>query len=326
MDADRFYMRNPGLVVVTGPGNVLLTGSEGKTVEHPTGEPAEWSRLMQALAAPIQGRRLEQLCATLPEPDRAFLHRSIKSDFVSHSRDGDVLLNRRNEGFNNSRAFQLAPRETACEHMVLACTGSIVAGLMGPSALSLFYSGFSRTIEVVLTDAACRFVTSDFFESYGFRTWVDAFARRDGIHVPHVHLARSTNCVLVMPASANSLHRLAAAACTDLLSLLVAATQAPVILAPAMNEAMWNSPGVQRNAQRLRDDGMYIIEPTLILGAADLADRGRAMYGGPGTLWLGPGALMDVVASVLQCHARRQRRGSESDESEAARTRPRRMP
>jgi phosphopantothenoylcysteine synthetase/decarboxylase len=171
---------------------------------------------------------------------------------------------------------------------------------MAPTLLSLCYSRFQNHLDVVLTEAAQKFVTRDLLESYGIRTWVDAFERRNDIYVPHVHLARSADCVLVMPASANSLHRFADGACTDLLSLLVAATHAPVVLAPAMNDAMWNNGAIQRNLQLLRADGMYVIEPTIIFGAADFASHGGPMYGGHGTLWSGPHSLMQALAQVMR--------------------------
>jgi len=103
-----------------------------------------------------------------------------------------------------------------------------------------------------------------------------------------------------MPATANSLHRIADGACTDLLSMLVVATHAPVVLAPVMNDAMWNNRTVQRNVQALRRDGMYLIEPTVIFGAADLANQGRSMYGAHGTLWSGPHSLMQVLSHVMK--------------------------
>jgi phosphopantothenoylcysteine decarboxylase/phosphopantothenate--cysteine ligase len=180
----------------------------------------------------------------------------------------------------------------------VALTGSIVAGLMAPVILSLAYSGYQRQLDVLLTSAALNFVTRDLLESYGIRTWVDAFERRDGIHVPHVTLGNATDCVLVMPASASALHRLADAAATDLLSLLVTATSAPVIVVPVMNAVMWNHAGVQRHVGRLRDDGMYVVEPTLIFKAAALVEQGDPMYGGPGPIWRGPLGVMQTVSAV----------------------------
>src|SRR5262249_21836186 len=149
------------------------------------------------------------------------------------------------------------------------------------------------------------FATRDLFEAYGVRTWVDAFERRDGIRVAHVSLGASADCVLVMPASASALQRLGDAACTDLMSMTVAASEAPVIVVPAMNSVMWSNPGVRRNAQRLRDDGMYVVDPTLIVAAAALAEGASAMVGGPGTLWRGPLGLMQTLDAVMAHHRRR---------------------
>ena len=120
--------------------------------------------------------------------------------------------------------------------------------------------------------------------------------------MPHVHLAQAASCVLAMPASANSLQRLASGACSDLLSLLVSATTAPIVVAPAMNDTMWNHRPVQRNVARIRDDGVYVIEPGLIFAASALAGGQPPMSGGPGTLWRGPLGVMQTLAAILDHH------------------------
>ena len=106
----------------------------------------------------------------------------------------------------------------------------------------------------------------------------------------------------LMPASANALHRLGDAACTDLLSMTAAATRAPVVVVPAMNGAMWSGAGVQRNAQRLREDGVYVVEPAPIFAAASLAEGSASTVGGPGTLWRGPLAVMQSLSAVMAHH------------------------
>ena len=110
-----------------------------------------------------------------------------------------------------------------------------------------------------------------------------------------------------MPASAACCHRLAEGACSDLISLTVAATTAPVIIAPVMNTTMWNHAAVQRNLQRLREDGMYVIEPSLIVSAAELARGGPAMYGGLGTFWRGAPGVMHTLAAAMNHHRLRGR-------------------
>ena len=136
-------------------------------------------------------------------------------------------------------------------------------------------------------------------------TWVDAFDRRDGVHVPHVVLGQSADCLLVMPASAACCCRLAQGACSDLLSLTVSATTAPVVVVQVMNTAMWNHAAVQRNIQLMRDDGMYVVEPSLIFAAAELNDHGEPMYGGAGTFWRGALGVMHTLEAAMEHHRRR---------------------
>jgi hypothetical protein len=212
---------------------------------------------------------------------------------------------RRDDVFTNNQGYHFKRGKQQCAHLVVALTGSIIAGLMAPVILSLCYTGFHSQIDLILTEAALRFTTRDFFEFYGIRTWVDAFDRRDGVHVPHISLGQSADCLLVMPASAACCQRLAHGACSDLLSMTVAATTAPVVIAPAMNTAMWNHAAVQRNVQRLRDDGMYVIEPTLIFSAVELVHQGTPMYGGLGTFWRGALGVIYTLIAVMNHHRRR---------------------
>jgi phosphopantothenoylcysteine synthetase/decarboxylase len=102
-----------------------------------------------------------------------------------------------------------------------------------------------------------------------------------------------------MPASAGAIRRLAHATCTDLMSMTAAATTAPVVVVPVMNAVMWNHAAVQRNVGRLRDDGVYVVEPTLIFKAATLTERADPMYGGPGTFWRGPLAVMQTLSAIM---------------------------
>jgi phosphopantothenoylcysteine decarboxylase/phosphopantothenate--cysteine ligase len=293
-------MRSMDTVAVTSGGSVLLVGADGSVLTTRTADVAAWSHLLQCLAGPVAGAALHDAARGLPELDETLWDRLVSGGFVLASADREVLAAARDRVFSDNRGFHFARGAPTCGHLVFACTGSIVAGLMAPTVLSLFGAGFQNKLDVILTQAAQKFVTRDLFECYGVRTWGDAFERQDGIRVPHVELGRSADCILVMPASANALHRLAHGACTDLLSMTVAATKAPVVLAPVMNETMWDNPAVQRNVQVLREDGMYVIEPTIIFGAADFSKGGDPMYGGHGTLWAGPGALMRVISAILR--------------------------
>ena len=269
-------------------------------LEHHTALAAKWSQLMQELSGPLSGAGIKALTSSILDLDSRLWSRLLTDGHIFEAENEEILRTLREKAFTDNQGFHLAPAEPTCEHLIVACTGSIVAGLMAPTILSLCYSQFQRKLDVILTESAQKFVTRELFEFYGIRTWVDAFERRTEAHVPHVQLGRSADCILVMPASANSLHRLAEATCTDLLSMTVAASNAAVVVAPVMNGTMWNHRAVQRNVEQLREDGMYVIEPTVIFGAADLINRGAPMYGGHGTLWAGPCSLMHVLSAILK--------------------------
>jgi hypothetical protein len=304
MDKYTFYTRNPRVVAITTDSKIVFIAESDSFVEHYTTQPAIWSLLMQRLADPIVTTKLIH---GIP-PEHADLNAKpwqelLDGGYILQSEDKEALIKIRDRVYSENQGYQVVPGKPVCQHLVFACTGSIVSGLVAPTILSLVYSGFQRQLDVVLTPTAQRFVTRDLLESYGIRTWSDAFDRRDSVHVAHVQLARSADCIVVLPASASSLHRLANSACTDLLSMIVTATRASVILAPVMNCNMWNDRAVQRSVQQLRDDGRFIIEPTLIFGAADLVNQGGAMYGGHGTLWGGPGSLMRAISAVMRARS-----------------------
>src|SRR5262245_14954795 len=252
LEADRYYMRNPDMVAIGTDAHYLFVHADGSLVEIPTPQPARWSHVLQTLMAPTRGatlrRELDGSHAIDPKDLFGLLHQGC----LLEASTAAELEMRRASVFTDNRGYHFARRPQACSHLVIGLTGSIVAGLMAPVILSLCYAGFQGRIDVILTEAALHFTTRDLFEGYGIRTWVDPFERRDDVHVPHVALAHSADCVLVMPASAACCHRLAEGACSDLLSLIVAATAAPVVIAPVMNTAMWNCAPVQRNIQRLR--------------------------------------------------------------------------
>ena len=302
INPDSYYLRNPDIVVVGTSAHYLFIHGDGSVGELHTPRPAQWSHLMQLLMVPIRGDKLCQHLAGSLALDMQDLLLLCRQGVILEAPTAVELERRRHRVFTDNQGYYCARGQPACAHLVVGLTGSILAGLMGPVIVSLCYAGFHRQIDLILTQAALHFTTRDFFEGYGIRTWVDAFERRDGIHVPHVALGQSADCLLVMPASAACCQRLAHGACADLLSLTVAATTAPVIIAPAMNTAMWNYAAVQRNVQRLREDGMYVIELTLIFSAAELIHHGTPMYGGLGTFWRGGLGVMQTLVAAINHH------------------------
>lgn len=300
MTRGRYVMRNLTRVVVTGAGEVIFCGGDRPATVRKTDRPDAWSRLLQSLVEPVHSGELLAGKALPPDFDDESLDALVEGGHVLSSDTPALLLDHRVTVLSSAPAFHMRPGMQRCRHLVIGCSGSVVAGIMAQTLLSLRFAGFQQQLDVILTDSATRFLTRDLLEAYGIRCWRDGFERQDGVRVPHVALAAGAELICVLPATANALDRVARSACTDLLSLVITASAAPVVLAPVMNGTMWNNAGVQRNVDRLRADGRYVIEPTVIFGAADFQRDAPPMYGGHGCLWSGPEGLMAALVGVLE--------------------------
>jgi phosphopantothenoylcysteine decarboxylase/phosphopantothenate--cysteine ligase len=84
---------------------------------------------------------------------------------------------------------------------------------------------------------------------------------KDEVEIGHIQLSRSADCILVCPATADLLAKMAGGYADDLATTLLLATDKPVVVAPAMNVRMWLHPATARNIQQLTDDGVRVIEP-----------------------------------------------------------------
>lgn len=131
-------------------------------------------------------------------------------------------------------------------------------------------------VQVVMTTGAQAFITPLTLQALSgepvHTTLLDEAAEAG---MGHIALARWAQLVLVAPASADTLARLAAGMADDLLATVVLATPAPIWLAPAMNQQMWASPAVQRNIRQLQDYGYHIIMPDSGVQACGDVGAGR---------------------------------------------------
>ncbi|MDD2758966.1 MAG: bifunctional phosphopantothenoylcysteine decarboxylase/phosphopantothenate--cysteine ligase CoaBC [Methylomonas sp.] len=117
-------------------------------------------------------------------------------------------------------------------------------------------------VRVVMTRSARQFVTPLTFQALsGNSVHTELFDAGQAQAMDHIHLARWADLILVAPASANMLAKMAHGIADDLLSTLCLAAECPVFVAPAMNQAMWNKAVTQDNIGRLRRDGVAIIGP-----------------------------------------------------------------
>jgi phosphopantothenoylcysteine decarboxylase/phosphopantothenate--cysteine ligase len=134
-------------------------------------------------------------------------------------------------------------------------TGGIAAYKIVSLARELTRRG--AAVEVVLTRSAAEFVGAVTFEGVTGRPVHSGFAAGDALG--HIRLARWADVVCVAPATADFLARVAVGRADDLLSTILLATRAPVLLCPAMNDAMWIHPQTQRNAAHLRNEIGYTL-------------------------------------------------------------------
>lgn len=146
------------------------------------------------------------------------------------------------------------------KHIVLAVTGSIAAYKIAGLASSL--KKLEADVTVLMTQNATNFIHPITFESLtGNKCLVDTFDRNFQFQVEHVALAKRADLVLVAPASANVIGKLACGIADDMLTTTVMACTCTKIIAPAMNKRMFENPIVQDNLNRLQKFGMEIIPP-----------------------------------------------------------------
>jgi len=126
--------------------------------------------------------------------------------------------------------------------------------------LNLRKMGF--TVRVILSPNACKFVSPEALEVIsGCKVFHSTFDRGDGVVVPHIELAEECDIVVVFPASASMVARLAYGLADELVSATVLHTHRPVVVVPALNATALNKPVVERNLLQLERDGYHVLRP-----------------------------------------------------------------
>lgn len=145
--------------------------------------------------------------------------------------------------------------------VLLIITGSIAAY----KSLELIRLLRAQDVAVtaILTKGGSKFITPLAVSSLtGTKTYDDLWSLTDEVEMGHIELSRSADVILVAPASADILAKMAAGIADDLATTALLATDKPVIVAPAMNHKMWSHAATQRNVAQLRADGVQLIDPT----------------------------------------------------------------
>ncbi|MEP7276772.1 MAG: bifunctional phosphopantothenoylcysteine decarboxylase/phosphopantothenate--cysteine ligase CoaBC, partial [Betaproteobacteria bacterium] len=144
--------------------------------------------------------------------------------------------------------------------VVLGVTGGIAAYKAAELVRLLVKAGVA--VDVVLTSAGAQFVTAVTFQALSGRpVHTDLWHSGSDDAMGHIALTRGADAILVAPASADFISKLARGAADDLLSTLCLARDCPLLVAPAMNRYMWSNPATQRNIEQLRADHVAILGP-----------------------------------------------------------------
>ncbi|MDJ0700939.1 MAG: bifunctional phosphopantothenoylcysteine decarboxylase/phosphopantothenate--cysteine ligase CoaBC [Woeseiaceae bacterium] len=145
-------------------------------------------------------------------------------------------------------------------NIVLGITGGIAAYKAPELVRRLRERG--ADVQIVMTRAAEEFVTGTALQAVsGHPIRSNLWDKEAEAAMSHIELARWADVVLIAPATAEMLSRLAGGGAPDLLTTLCLATRAPIAVAPAMNHVMWSNPAVQSNVRLLQERGMYMLGP-----------------------------------------------------------------
>ena len=175
--------------------------------------------------------------------------------------------------------------------IVLGITGSIAAYKGADLASKLTQAG--AKVEVILTEAAMKFVSPVTFRSVTGRPVVyNMFELSGEFSVEHVALAEAADVVVVAPATADIIAKIAAGIASDMVCTTVVATRAPIIIAPAMHTGMWENSATQENVKILKSRGVVFVDP----GEGHLASGGV----GPGRL----AEVQEIIAAINQVLAK----------------------
>lgn len=175
--------------------------------------------------------------------------------------------------------------------VVLGVTGSIAAYKIASLASKLIK--LHADVHVLMTQNATNFITPITFETLtGNKCLIDTFDRNFQFDVAHVSLAKKADVMLIAPASANVIGKIANGIADDMLTTTVMASTAPVLISPAMNTHMYENPIVQDNLQKLERFGYKIIAPAVGMLACHDVGAGKMPE---------PEMLLDWILREIAC-------------------------
>lgn len=213
----------------------------------------------------------------------------------SSARSALTVANRPPNGTPPVAATQTTNQDSpaAQRRVIVGVTGGIACYKIAQVVSRLVQADVDVT--VAMTDAATRFITPLTFEALSGRAVYSSQWQHIESHDPqHISLARAAEVMLIAPCTMDMLAKLAHGRCDDVVSLIASAldwTQQAMLIAPSMNEVMWNQQATQRNVEQLKADGCEIIEPGEGWQACRTEGKGRLAE---------PEVIVDAVMANLK--------------------------
>lgn len=175
------------------------------------------------------------------------------------------------------------------KRLLLGLTGGVAA--YKAAELTRLFVKAGVDVRVVMTDAATRFIGTATMQALsGQPVFTDLWDARIPDHMAHIELSRDRDLILVAPATADFMARVAGGMADDLLTTLCSARRCPLLVAPAMNVEMWSNPANLRNVELLQRDGVTILGPAVGDQACGETGLGRMLE---------PEQVFELVATQL---------------------------
>ncbi len=260
--------RAPNARVVVHRDGTLVVGADGRVHRFPADSGALVAEILR------QRRRRSRVKRSLARLSERFEDVAQNAGTLDSALEHLQKIGALIAGHAHSHAHPAA----AVRKLVLGITGAVGTAMSPQLAANLVSAGYR--VRVAMTKAAHRFVTPLALESITHEAVVNGlWDRAKELPTPHINLAEWADVVLVCPASATTISRLAKGDCSDLVSATAIAARCPVVIVPSMNAAMFEAPAVRRNLDLLRDDGFHLVMPAYGHEVAHAPEKRTAVMG-----------------------------------------------
>ena len=165
--------------------------------------------------------------------------------------------------------------QNKAKSIVLGLTGGIAAYKAAELARLLIKQGVG--VQVAMTDGASHFMTPTTMQALTGKPVLDSQWDENGNGMAHINLSRAADAIVIAPATADFISKLAHGLADDLLSAMCLARNCPLLIAPAMNRQMWENPATQRNIAQLKADGVIVLGPESGVQACGEEGLGRML-------------------------------------------------